>query len=116
MTRFFGRVGYVKEPIRTDGVVRNVIEERPYYGDEKRMVRYFNTGDSVNGKVSVRTTRLEIMADAYALENFQDIRYVEWAGTFWEVDTVEPERPRLTLVLGERYTGPVKEESDDESP
>lgn len=106
MTRFSGIVGYARE-VRTNGVVETIITERSLKGDEKRNVRYFATGETVLGKVSFQT-RLEVMADAYALENenFKDIRFVEWAGGVWEVDSVQPERPRLTLVVGERYNGP----------
>lgn len=106
MTRFSGKLGYAKE-VRKDGVVETIITERLCKGNELRNVRYFATADSVLGKVSFQT-RLEVMADAYALENenFKDIRFVEWAGGVWEVDSVQPERPRLTLVVGEKYNGP----------
>lgn len=105
MTRFFGKVGYA-ESVREDGVVEDVITERTYVGEELRNTRYFATEDSVLGKVSFQT-RISILADAYALENFKDIRYAEWAGSYYVVDSVQPERPRLILVIGEKYNGPL---------
>lgn len=106
MTRFFGTVGYSKPTETVPGVWEDVITERDYAGDELRNTRYFAQGDTVLGKVSFQT-RLSVMADAYALENFQTIRYVEWAGSHWIVESVQVERPRLTLLLGELYNGPV---------
>lgn len=108
MTRFFGKVGYAT-PVREGGVVEDVMTERTYVGDELRNTRYFATEDTILGKVSFQT-RISVLADAYALENFKNIRYVEWAGSFWTVDSVQPERPRLILVIGEKYNGPVAEE------
>lgn len=105
MTRFFGKVGYA-ESVREGGVVEDVITEQTYAGEELRNTRYFATEDSVLGRVSFQT-RISILADAYALENFKNIRYVEWAGSYWYVDTVDVERPRLILVIGDKYNGPV---------
>ena len=111
MTRFSGPVGFAT-PVRSNGVVENVITERSYKGDELRSMRYFRTGDSVLGEVSYQT-RISIVADAYALENYEDIRYVVKAGKAWEIDSVEPERPRLILVLGGKYNGPLPGDPDE---
>lgn len=105
MARFFGNVGYA-ESVRSGGVVENVITERSYYGEEVRNTRYFANEDSVLGKVSFQT-RISVVADAYALENYLDIRYVEWAGSYWTVESVQVERPRLILLVGDKYKGPL---------
>lgn len=86
-------------------VWEDVITERTYGGEKLRDSRYFAQGDSVLGQVSFQT-RISVLADAYALENFTAIRYVEWAGARWTVTSVSVERPRLILVLGEVYNGP----------
>jgi hypothetical protein len=111
MTRFFGKIGYTT-PVRSNGVVRDVITERELYGEELRNTRTFVQGESVLGKITVQT-RLSVIADAFALENYRDIRYVWWAGVATAVEQVTVERPRLILVLGDRYTGEVVEDSDD---
>lgn len=114
MRRFFGKVGYVTE-VREDDTYEDVATEREYYGEVKRSSRYFRTEDSVLGEVTQRT-RIEVMADAYALENYEDIRYVIWAGTPWTVDSVDEERPRLVLFLGDRYNGPLQAPAPEEEP
>lgn len=107
MTRFFGAVGYA-ESTRVDGIVEEVITEREYYGDELRSLRYFQDSDSILGQVK-QQTRISVIADAYALENYEDIRYVVKAGTPWTVDSVSVERPRLVLTLSDKYNGPRPE-------
>lgn len=109
MTRFFGKVGYTTSTKVSPGIWEDVITEKEYYGDELRNTRYFAQADSVLGKVSFQR-RISIVADAYALENYTDIRYaMDRAGAPWIVESVDVERPRLTLLLGERYTGPLPE-------
>lgn len=103
MTRFSGNVGF-SNPARSDGVTKDVITERPYVGDKETDTRYFANAESVLGKISFQT-RISIMADPYALENWTKIRYVEWAGAKMIVESVKHERPRLTLVLGGVYNG-----------
>lgn len=104
MTRFFGKVGY-SHPVRSNGVVEDVITEHSYAGDELRNTRYFAQGDTVLGKVTFQT-RISVIADAFALENYRDIVYVNWEGTLWIVESVTTERPRLILLLGGKYNGP----------
>lgn len=107
MTRFFGRIGYVSTT-RSGGVSENVATEREYYGNELRSLRYFKDENSILGEVT-QQTRISVLADAYALENYEDIRYLVKAGTVWTVSSVEVDRPRLILSLGDKYNGPVAE-------
>lgn len=108
MTRFYGVVGY-GESVETpsgSGVWKNVITEHPYYGDEVRNIRRLQEGESVNKDIAV-TNSISIVADEYANQHFHKIKYVEWNGVRWTVQTVEVRRPRLILNLGEVYNGPT---------
>ena len=106
MARFFGVVGYGASEEISPGVWNDVITEREYYGDITYTLRRLQEADKLNPDI-VTSNAISIVADAYANENFVDIRYVNWAGTLWTVSTVEVQSPRLILRLGEVYNGPI---------
>lgn len=106
MARFYGRIGYGESKESAPGVWVDEIVERSYYGDVIRSTRKLREGENLNPNLSVEN-QISIVADAYANDHFHAIRYVEWAGTLWTVKTVEVQRPRLILWLGEVYNGPT---------
>lgn len=107
MVKFFGKVGYGRsaEVEGQNGVWEDAITEVSYYGDVTRNDRRLVANQEVNENLSVGNS-ISIMADAYAINNFFAIRYVEWAGSLWTVTDVEVQRPRLLLRLGGVYNGP----------
>jgi hypothetical protein len=105
MARFFGRVGYGGTVETDPGVWEDNIVERSYFGDVVRSQRNLREGENLNNDLSVQNS-ISIVADAFANEHFFDIRYVEWAGALWTVQSVEVQSPRLLLRLGEVYNGP----------
>lgn len=106
MARFFGRVGYGIDTDQGHGVHETVITERTYSGDVPRNYRRYQDGEKVNNDLTT-STLISIVSDSYANEHFFAIRYVEWAGTLWEVTSVDQESPRLLLQLGGKYNGPT---------
>jgi hypothetical protein len=106
MTRFFGRIGYGESIETAPGVFQDNIVEYSYYGDVVRNTRNLRQGENLNPDLSVQNS-ISVVADAYANEHFFAIRYVEWAGVLWTVDSVEVQSPRLLLRLGEVYNGPT---------
>lgn len=105
MAKFFGKIGYGVPVEGASGVWADGIVERSYYGDVTRNTRRLAEGENLNYDLSVGNS-ISIIADAYANDHFMSIRYVEWAGVLWTVDTVEVESPRLIFRLGEVYNGP----------
>lgn len=106
MAKFFGKIGYGESVEASPGVWADTIVEKEYYGDVIRNSRKLTPGENLNDDLSVGNS-ISIVADAYANDHFFAIRYVEWAGALWTVQTVEVERPRLILRLGEVYNGPT---------
>jgi hypothetical protein len=106
MARFFGKVGYGESVETAPGVWVDQIVEYSYYGDVVRNSRELRQGQYLNDDLSVQNS-ISIVADAYANEHFFAIRYVEWAGTLWTIDSVEVLIPRLLLRLGKVYNGPT---------
>ena len=106
MARFFGKVGFATVSEIRPGVWEDTIVERPYYGDIVRNSRRHESGqDKVLDDINI-SNEFSIVADAYANENFHNIKYVEYMGTKWKVSTITVERPRLILSAGGVYNGP----------
>lgn len=106
MARYFGRVGYGQDVDTGGGVWKTQITEKRYYGDVVQDFRRLQDAEKVNKNLTTSTS-ISIVSDSYANENFSAIRYVEWAGTLWEVTVVNQEHPRLILQLGGKYNGPT---------
>lgn len=106
MAKFFGKVGYAESVDQGSGVwVSDQIVERYYYGDVVKNNRRLENIGQVNDNVAINNV-VSIMADAYATQKIDAIRYVEWMGVLWRVINVEVQRPRLLLTLGDVYNGP----------
>jgi len=105
MARYYGKIGYGVSEETVPGVWSDEITERAYYGDILNDLRSLSASEKVNDDVRLQN-RISIVADAYALGNYLQIKYVEWAGFFWTVQSVDVERPRLILSLGGVYNGP----------
>lgn len=108
MARFHGKVGYVHTVNQGNGVHKPVATERTYMGDLVRNIRQLEGAEKVNDDLSFNNS-VSVVADAYALDQFFAIQYVEMAGARWKVTTVEVQHPRLLLRLGGVYNGPTPE-------
>ena len=99
MNKWYGKVGYVE----TVEVEPGIWDEREtYYGEFVRKSSKFQVSGNVNDDKDV-SVELSIVADPYSSLHFHSIRYVEFGGVKWKVNTVEPQRPRLILSLGGEY-------------
>ena len=84
------------------GVWTEQITERTYYGDLIRNTRRLQSSGNIIDNIQI-TNQISIVADPFAYENFHAIRYATYMGTKWKVTSVDVQRPRLTLDLGEVY-------------
>lgn len=105
MAKFFGKVGYVETVETTPGNWTEQVTERNYYGDVLRSTsKRTSTTDSTNDNITI-DAQISIMTDQFVYQNFQHIKYVEYLGVKWNVTSVDPQPPRLTLTLGGVYNG-----------
>lgn len=105
MAKFHGIVGYGSSVETGLDIYTDEIVEREYFGDILRKVRKLGEGESVSDDISLNHS-ISIVADEYCYDNINAIKFVEWAGVPWTVDSVEVKRPRLLLTLGTVYNGP----------
>lgn len=111
MAKFYGIVGYIDTVETAPGVWRPQITEREYYGDFVRNTSKFQTAGKVNDDINV-SNEISIVTDPYAELNFSLIRYVEFMGVKWKVNSVEVRRPRLILAIGGVYNSEQTDSAD----
>lgn len=110
MSKWYGMVGYgVTSETQPGKWVLSVIE-RPYYGERDRVSSFSQQGEGLNDDIFLKND-VSIIADAYALQNFSNIKYVTIMGTRWKVKSVDVHHPRLTLSIGGVYNGPTPDAS-----
>jgi hypothetical protein len=102
--KFAGNVGFETLVEIRPSNYQSVIVERKYRGDITRTSRRLQQSEQVNDDITI-SNEIEILADAFAFENFQNIKYVVWMGTKWKVNTVTVEAPRLIFEIGGVYNG-----------
>lgn len=105
MAKFFGTIGYAVRVESKPGVYKDKVVEREYFGDlVKNTTRRYESSGGLNDNIII-SNNISIIADAFALENFSNIKYVEFMGVRWIVSSVEIQHPRLLLSLGGVYNG-----------
>lgn len=102
MAKFYGRVGFEETKEAAPGVWRPVITPRFYYGDVNRNSRNWQNGEGVNDDLAL-SNEISIIADSFAYENLNAIKWVEWNSVKWKVTGVDISYPRITLRLGGVY-------------
>ena len=102
MAKYYGTVGFAETVKTSPDVWEEQITERDYSGEAMRISRRWQGTEHLNDDLVVNN-RLSILADPYAYNNFQSIRYATWMGAKWKVSSVEVAYPRLQLDLGGVY-------------
>lgn len=107
MARFFGVVGFAEENVEVrPGIYEDIVIEKQYHGDVIRNARRFQDGQTIVDGVVIDNS-ISILANVYANEHIDAMRYVVWNGVRWEINSIEVQRPRLLLRLGGVYNGPT---------
>ena len=104
MAKFCGKIGYIDTVEVEPGIWEEQIIERSYYGDLTRNTSRFQASGGVNDDININNI-ISIVADPYANENFQHMRYVEFMGAKWKISNVEIQYPRILLTIGGLYNG-----------
>lgn len=106
--RFRGAIGYANQQETSPGVWTDVITERTYTGDVTQASRRLTDAElslqTVNQDITLQNS-IAIVADAFAVENFVDMRYVNWNGKNWIITDVQIRRPRMILSIGGLWNG-----------
>ena len=105
MAKFYGPIGYAESIEKSPGVFMDEIVVRNYSGNLlSNTSRWSNSSESTNDELNINN-RISILADPYAYQNFHSMKYVEFMGTKWKINSVEVQYPRLILSIGGVYNG-----------
>lgn len=106
MNKFFGKVGYLvtaENPVGS-GIWAEEITEVEYYGDIIRNGYRWQSSSNLNDNIRINH-QISIVADSFAYENAPHIKYVEYMGVKWSVESYETQAPRILLNLEGVYNG-----------
>ena len=103
MARFYGKIGFVFDHAEeTPGVWKPVVAERNYYGDVMKRRLSWEKGQSINDDIKIGN-QFSIVADEFAEQNMYAMKWIEWKGVKWKITSVEIERPRMILTIGDLF-------------
>lgn len=105
MNKWYGKIGYIKQIQTAPSVWTNEETVREYYGDVIRNTsRWSTNSDSTNDNLNI-SNQISIVADQFAYQNFHSIKWIEFMGARWKIESVEPKHPRLILTIGGVWNG-----------
>lgn len=107
MAKYYGKIGFVKDQVETrPSFYERVIEEHYYVGDLFAMSMSTQNADAPTDDFNI-SNDISIVADAFALNNFSSMRYIEVMGSLWEIKSAKIEHPRIRISVGGIYHGPT---------
>ena len=104
MAKFYGTIGYAVTEETSQGVYKEQLRERQYYGDIIRNTSRMQSSGQLNDDLNI-ANEISIVSDPFANENFHAMRYVKFMGAKWKITKVEVLYPRLILTIGGVYNG-----------
>ena len=107
MPKFHGNVGFITtvEDSENPGVWIEKEVKKSYDGDLVKVYRKLQTASNTVNDNVVLSTEISIVADPYANENMFAMRYVEFGGAKWKIESINVAYPRLILSIGGVYNG-----------
>ena len=108
LAKFYGKIGFATQQEVRPSVYVPVIEERMYAGDLYKNYAKQKQADAPADDFTINND-ISIIADPYAMNHFSSMKYVEFMGALWEVQSVMVEYPRLRISFGGVYNGPTAE-------
>lgn len=109
MARCYVKIGFLKSDDESEVSPSRyvpVMEERYYTGDTLKINARTQGADKTLDDVTIGND-ISIVADPFALNNYSSMKYVEYMGTLWEVQSVTVLYPRLQISFGGVYHGPT---------
>jgi hypothetical protein len=105
MAKYSGKIGYVIDEEVRRGIFEPKLVERIHYGNLiKNYKKLYSSSDTPNDGIDISNS-ISIVADPFAMTNFQSMTYATFMGKKWKITNVEVQYPRLIISLGGMYNG-----------
>lgn len=104
MTRFAGLVGYGGQTETSPGVLETIDKAVMMNGDLIRQNANIQDSGRVNDDITLNH-RVSLVGDAYAFDNYFNMKWIQIDGRKWKVSSIEVQRPRLIVTLGGLWNG-----------
>lgn len=114
--KFCGKVGFSITEDDGDGRWIEKITEKTYTGDVLQYTRRKDSGEHINDGLRVNVQISILTFDPWFHSNISQIRYLEYMGAKWIVETIDPSKyPSVVVTLGGLYHGDEPEEESEDS-
>lgn len=106
MAKWSGRIGFVttEENPEGSGIWTDVVVVKRFTGDVVRVTRRYEPGDKINDDITISNS-ISVVATPYLMNNFYNARFISFMNSWWSINTVTMDYPRLTLEIGGKYNG-----------
>ena len=104
MAKFYGAIGYAIQSETIPGVWEDQIVEKNYRGDVILNQHRWQPTEGLNANFNIDNS-ISIIADTFAYTNFGFIKYINWNGHKWGIQSMAINRPRIVLQIGGLYNG-----------
>ena len=102
MAKFAGLIGFSITEEVEPGIYEPTITPKKYYGDVLRNTRKWASSGAINDDLDV-SVQISIVADKFAYDHFESMRWVEYVGVKWKITNVDIQYPRLIIDVGGVY-------------
>ena len=103
--KFYGKVGFTVTEDIGDGVWKEKITDKKYSGDVLRLQKNRDSGEHINDGLRLNT-QFSILMDPWFQDHLASIRYIEYMGSKWVVEMIDPTNyPRVLITPGGIYHG-----------
>ena len=99
-------LGFAEEQQVRPGIWDDVITEVPKLADIAQRTEAFEVEGNILPEYRTSTT-VSVLSQGPVKPDYSNLRYVLYAGERWIVSSAVHAPPRLTIYIGEVYSGPI---------
>lgn len=112
--KFYGNIGFAVSVDQGDQVWKETITQKKYSGDVLRLQRNKESGEHIIDGLRLNS-QFSILMDPWFQDHFSSVKYIEYMGSKWTVETLDPTNyPRVLITPGGLYHGDEPEPDDQD--